>query len=378
MFDDIRPYYDSEIPAAMKRIAAAPLFPALSSFVFPERDTEDVRKTVSSIGSIHDFQKQIMYPANRQIMRRSVSRFTYGGIGKIQRDRKHIYISNHRDIMLDASFLQSVLVDNGIDTTEITFGANLMQGELIIDIGKSNKMFRVERPGGSAREFYKSSLHLSEYIRTTILEKGQSVWIAQRNGRTKDGLDRTDQGIINMFRMSGPDDKVRSVAELGLLPVSISYEWEPCDIAKTIELYARRSGEYTKKEGEDINSILTGILQPKGHVHLEFCDPVSEADLAPYSHLKSNDFNRLVADIIDRRICSAYRLTPNNYIAHDMLSGRDSHASHYTAGQKEEFAAHLSILEDYKEGRDPDILEKIFLGIYANPVESMKKFTGNE
>ena len=177
-----------------------------------------------------------------------------------------MYLSNHRDIMLDASLLQNALLMNGFDTTEITFGANLMQGQLVIDIGKSNKMFRVERPGGSIREFYKASMHLSEYIRHTIVEKKQSVWIAQRNGRTKDGKDRTDQGIINMFRMSS-EGKSTSLSQLNLLPVSVSYEWEPCDILKTLELYAKRQGPYLKKPGEDLNSILTGILQPKGRVH---------------------------------------------------------------------------------------------------------------
>ena len=262
MFDDIRPYYDSEIPAAMKRIADAPLFPVLASFVFPDRPLEEVRDLVRSFSNTYEFQSGVMYHANRKIIDNSIDEFTYGGLENIDKNRRYVYLSNHRDIMLDASLLQNVLVDNGLDTAEITFGANLMQGELVIDIGKSNKMFKVERPGGSIREFYKASKHLSDYIRHAITEKRQSVWIAQRNGRTKDGLDHTDQGIINMFRMSYDGDKVCSLAELGILPVSVSYEWEPCDVLKTLELYARSKGPYVKREGEDLNSILTGILQP--------------------------------------------------------------------------------------------------------------------
>ena len=138
-----------------------------------------------------------------------------------------------------------------------------MSNQLIIDIGKCNKMFKVERPGGSLKEFYRSSRHLSDYIRFVIQEKGQSIWIAQRNGRTKDGNDTTDQGIIKMFCMSCPDDKIKAIDQLHIVPVAVSYEWESCDILKTLELYESQFAKYTKKPGEDLNSILTGISQPK-------------------------------------------------------------------------------------------------------------------
>ena len=145
-------------------------------------------------------------------------------------------MSNHRDIMLDASLLQNVLLAHGHDTSEITFGANLMQGELMIDLGKSNKMFRVER-GGNMKDFYLSSMHLSNYIRNAVTRLHHSVWIAQRNGRTKDGNDTTDQGIIKMFCMSHPQDKIEALEQLHIVPVTVSYEWEPCDVLKAIELY---------------------------------------------------------------------------------------------------------------------------------------------
>lgn len=370
MFDDIRPYYDSEIPAAMTRIADAPLFPVLASFVFPDKPLEEVREMVRSLTSTAEFQSKVMYHANRKIIGNSIDEFTYGGLENIDPDRRYVYLSNHRDIMLDASLLQNVLVDNGLDTAEITFGANLMQGELVIDIGKSNKMFKVERPGGSIREFYKASRHLSDYIRHTITEKRQSVWIAQRNGRTKDGLDHTDQGIINMFRMSHDGDKVTSLAELGLLPVSVSYEWEPCDVLKTLELYARSKGPYVKKEGEDLNSILTGILQPKGRVHFQICKPLTEEDMMPFADLLSNDFNKHVASLVDQRVCAEYRLWPNNYIAHDMLNGSIAYAGHYTPEQKNAFINHMSQLDEYAPSADLNELKTIFLKIYATPVDS--------
>ena len=371
-FDDIRPYTDEEIPDAMQRIVASTSFPLVASYVFPERTLDDVRKELLTYKTIRDFQMGVMYWANKQIMKRSISDFTYGGLGQLSTDTNYLYVSNHRDIMLDASLMQNVLTDNGFDTCEITFGANLMQGQMVIDVGKSNKMFKVERPGGSIKEFYKASLHLSDYIRTVITEKKQSVWIAQRNGRTKDGIDRTDQGIIKMFGMSRTDDKVKSLAQLNIVPVAVSYEWESCDILKTIELYERRQGPYIKKPGEDLNSILTGITQPKGRVHIEFCKPITEDELRQLGECTSCEFHKNVAELIDRRICSAYRLTPNNYIAHDMLYGTSEYADMYSQEQKAEFIAYMKQLEKYEMDCDVEALVNIFLGIYSNPVDSKK------
>lgn len=371
LFDDIRPFYDSEIPEAMRRIAGDPHFDAISRYVFPERSPESVRQTILSIKTISDFQEKIMYWANKRIIEDSMDEFTFGGVENIDKNKKYLFVSNHRDIMLDASLLQNVLKDNGIDTCEITFGANLMQGGLVIDIGKSNKMFRVERPGGSVREFYLASLHLSDYIRYTLLEKGQSVWIAQRNGRTKNGIDRTDQGIIKMFGMSRTDDKVRSLSELNILPVSISYEWESCDVLKTMELYISSLGPYTKQPGEDLKSILTGIKQPKGHVHIEICKPLSEKDLTPYAALTASDFNKKVASIIDKRICTSYKLWPNNYIAHDILKDSSEYSQYYTEDERSRFMRYMDRLDEYSDSCEVQELRKIFLGMYAGPIDSM-------
>lgn len=376
MFDDIRPYRDSEIPAAMARIAGHPLFPALASFVFPERPLEEVRDMVRSIGRVRDFQFKVMYHVNRRIIEDSITSFTCSGIGNIVPGTGYTFVSNHRDIMLDASLLQNILADNGLDTTEITFGANLMQDSLVVDIGKSNKMFRVERPGGSMREFLRASRHLSDYIRQTVVGRGQSVWIAQRNGRTKDGIDRTDQGIINMFRASGAGDMAESIAGLNIVPVSVSYEWEPCDILKTVELNARRSGPYIKRPGEDIESILTGIRQPKGRVHFSICRPVTQQDLDRYRDLRPNDFNRKVAALIDRRICSSYRLCPGNYVAHDILSGTGAFSSRYTEDDRSAFLGRMSLLGSCPG--DADVLRSIFLGIYAGPVDNAAKFSDKD
>ncbi|MBP5258516.1 MAG: 1-acyl-sn-glycerol-3-phosphate acyltransferase [Prevotella sp.] len=367
-FDDIRPYYDEEIPEAMRRIAESQALPVLSSFVFPHVPLEDVKRQLLSYKTIRDFQLGVMYHVNKQIISNSITKFSYDGHEQLQPGKAYLYVSNHRDIMLDASLLQNLLVDIGLDTTQITFGANLMMNQLVIDIGKSNKMFRVERPGNSIKEFYKCSVHLSEYIRDVITRNKESVWIAQRNGRTKDGNDQTDQGIIKMFCMSKQEDKIKALSELNIVPISVSYEWESCDILKAIELYESRSVKYIKKPGEDLNSILTGILQKKGRVHFQFCPMIKEEELTRFNGSTNNEYHKQVAELIDSRIQSAYRLWPNNYIAHDIQYGQQRFIDKYTPEDKAAFEKHLAKLDKY-EGSTEELRE-ILLGIYANPINN--------
>lgn len=368
-FDDIRPYYDSEVNDAMQRIADSVSFPLLASFVYPNVDTETVKKQICQYNNIRDFQHEVMYEVNRQVIKRSITEFTCNGLDRLSPDEAYLYVSNHRDIMLDSSLLQYFLVKNGFETSEITFGANLMINQLVIDIGKSNKMFKVERPGGSVKDFYRSSMHLSDYIRHTITEKHESAWIAQRNGRTKDGNDRTDQGIVKMFCMSKKDDKIAAINDLHIVPIAISYEWESCDVLKTLEVYQSRFSKYTKKPGEDLNSVLTGIMTPKGHVHIELCRPITQADLDHIESYTANDYHKAVADIITRRIIEGYRLMPTNYIAYDIRHACSKFRSEYTEAQKNEFEARLQSLSDF-DSCNVDELQDIFLGIYSNSVEN--------
>jgi hypothetical protein len=243
-----------------------------------------------------------------------------------------------------------------------------MNPQLVVDIGRANKMFKVIR-SSNIREFLKNSLHLSEYIRHTITEKGESIWIAQRNGRTKDGFDATDQGIIKMFCMSKPADLIQSIDELHIAPIAISYQIESCDILKTRELYLTRSGEkYIKQPGEDLNSILTGITQPKGAVHLRFCDPIAREYL-DFKHKTPNEFYKNVATLIDKRIHKHYKLFNNNYIAHDMRSGKNVYSGNYTQEEKEAFVGRCRYMLEKIDG-DKDTLMSIFLGIYANPIDN--------
>ena len=355
MFDDIRPYNDAEIPAAMQRIAAYPEFRTVCAYLFPDQPFKAVSEALTSCRTIDEFQARFMVPVVEAVMAKSTDGVTVEGMEKLDPEKRYLFVSNHRDITLDATFFQVLLHRAGLRTSEITFGANLMQGGLVVDFGKSNKMFKVERPTtvSSPRAFLQSSVRLSEYIRWTILEKRESIWIAQRNGRTKDGVDATDQGIIKMFSMAG------DIADLNIAPIAVSYEWEPCDVLKAAELTAlARDGYYEKKPGEDLRSILAGITQPKGRVHFAVCEPVKAEELAPWNMLPVNAFCRETAALIDRRIRAAYRIWPNNRIAFDLLNG--SALGGYTPAEKAAFKAHLHSV--------PEALRPVLLHIYAGPL----------
>ena len=375
-FDDIRPYTPSEIYPAMQRIADSEHFSLLSQYIFPGEDVEEIRNIVRNIRTTDEFQTKVMYYVNQQFVTRSMTNLTFDGIERLDPKKNYLFVSNHRDIMLDSSLLQYILHRNNFRTTEITFGSNLMNPQLVVDIGKANKMFKVIR-SSNIREFLKNSMHLSEYLRYTITEKDESIWIAQRNGRTKDGNDATDQGIIKMFCMSKTSDLVNSIVELNIAPIAISYRIESCDILKTRELYLSQKCErYIKQPGEDLNSILTGITQQKGHVNLSFCEPITREELI-FDHKIPNEFYKNVATLIDERIYKNYKLYNNNYIAHDIRSGKNTYSNNYTNEEKEVFVSRCNHMLQQIEG-DKDTLMSIFLGIYANPVDNaMRKLTAD-
>ena len=368
-FDDIRPYIDAEIPAAMQRIADNDYLKPMCDFVFPGKDINEIRKMISGFTTIEDFQIKVMYFVNNQVIKNTINHFSYSGIEYLNPLKKYLFVSNHRDIMLDSSLLQQVFHINGFPTTEITFGSNLMSSQLVIDIGKSNKMFKVAR-GGNAREFYENLLHLSEYIRYTITEKGESVWIAQRNGRTKDGNDATDQGIIKMFGMSNTHDLVKSVEELNIVPIAVSYQWESCDILKTKELNLSRDGaKYVKQKDEDLISILTGITQQKGNVHISLCKPLEKEEYIEFANESPNKFYKNIANLIDKRIYSNYKLWNTNYIAHDILYKKSAFSTFYSNSDREKFVEYMNKGLSLLDG-DRSELQEIFLKIYANPVNN--------
>lgn len=370
-FDSIRPYTDNDIPDAMQRIADSEFFPLLSSYIYPDKSLDDAKNIIRECTTIAQFQTEVMRCLAEQVMKRSINDFTYTGLERLDPSRQYLFVSNHRDIMLDSCLLEYVLYTNKYETTQITFGSNLMCNPLVVDIGKSNKMFRVER-GGNIKDFYKSSRLLSEYIRHVITERHQSVWIAQRNGRTKDGNDLTEQGLIKMFSLSCMRDKIKALADLNIVPVAISYEWEPCDILKTLELYESRFTKYIKKPGEDLNSIITGMVQRKGWVNIEICEPLSSSCLGQFADSTNTDYHRKVASMIDSSIHKAYKLMPNNYIAHDIRYGQQKYKHFYTAADKVTFIHRLDKLNLY-DSCDVEALKDIFLGIYSNPVDNFYK-----
>ena len=367
-FDDIRPYNADEIPAALQRMADSEVIPAIVDYLLPGTSVEAFRDRLRRIQTVDEFQLELLSELFEKLLAKTTTHLEWTGIENISDKKPYLFVSNHRDIVLDAMILQYILKVAGQKTCQITFGSNLMSHPFVIDFGKVNKMFRTER-GGSPKEFYNSMLHMSDYMRHVITEVHESVWIAQRNGRTKDGRDATDPAIIKMFGMSRRDDRVASLAELHIVPVAVSYEWESCDKLKTLELYlTRKNGHYEKKPNEDLHSILTGIMQPKGDVRFHIGQEVTESDLMALNDCPSCEFYKRVAELMDSRINPYFYLHPNNYIAHDLRSGQDTFAAHYTAEQKAAFVQYMDWMKEYPDFNQEE-LKEIFLGIYANPID---------
>lgn len=369
MFEETRPYNDSEIPAAISRLASHPYFPIVCSYLFPHQEIGYLRTEFSKISSVKEFQDKVMYKLLTATIEKTTAGFSYSGTEGLSDSNKCTFIGNHRDIVLDASLLQYALYCSNLDTSEITFGDNLMKGDFVTDFGKINKMFRIVR-GGNIRDFYKNSMEVSSYMRYAITEKNQSTWIAQRNGRTKDGLDKTEPGVLKMLAMSSDKDFVENLTELNLTPVAISYEYESCDFLKTQELYVSRYQQYQKAPNEDFNSILHGITQPKGQVSMVITPSITKEELEKCDLFQKSEKYNILAKIIDKRIIRNYKLYKNNYIAYDLLQDSPVFSNNYTAAEKNNFIEYMHSGIDKIMG-DKDELTAIFLGIYANPVKNM-------
>ena len=369
-FDDIRPYNDSEVHPALERIVANPLFSNISKYLFPGMDENLFKQALLSCYTKDDFQVKIMSRIVDKVLADTTKGLSYEGMEHFDGGKKYLIVSNHRDIVLDSAIIQLILYKAGAQTTEIAVGDNLITSSFIEDITRCNKMIKVVR-STSPREVYTTSKKLSEYMRCNVSTQESSIWIAQRNGRTKDGADITEQGVLKMFDMSGTGDFVKDFAELHIMPASISYEYEPCDLYKAVEMYIKRRQKYVKAEGEDLNSILTGIMQPKGRVHIQFNEPVTLQEIEDAAQLDKNERFKALGAAMDRKILANFKLWPNNYIAYDMLNGGGRFAGKYTVEEKEAFEGYVTD----KLGKagieaDMDELREIFLSIYANPVVS--------
>ena len=370
-FNDIAPFNDEEASAALARVANHPNVPWISKFLFPDKPETLLRDILRNIHSVDQFQDVVMSQAIEWVIANTVRNFSYDGVSKVlDTSKKYLFVSNHRDIILDPAFMQIVLHRNQLPYTQIAVGDNLLKQKTVELLIRSNRMIKVIR-GISARELYLSSQLLSKYIRETITSGQSSVWIAQRQGRTKDGIDITEQGLLKMFDMSGTKDFVQNFMELNLVPLSISYEYEPCDILKARELLISQSQKYVKGEFEDLQSIMQGIRQPKGNVHINIGDPLTEEEIREASYCDKNDRYQLIRHAVDRRVISGYQLWKTNYMAYDIVNGNGKYAAEYTPEELEAFKAYLEVqLGSVEPQLDRAALRDILLHIYSNPVVS--------
>ena len=367
-FKSIRPYTDAEAAEALSKVAEIPLISKISQMVFPSESPDFLKNTLKQIKTIDQFQVLVMQRFVRWVLENTASNFTYDGVENIDKDKKFLTLSNHRDIILDPALTQLMLHLSGIPMTEIAVGDNLISNEAIEWLIRSNRMIKVVR-GVSARELYLSSQLLSRYIRLNITEQQSSIWLAQRQGRTKDGYDTTEQGLLKMLDMSGGDDFQKNFEELNIIPMSISYEYEPCDILKARELVISRTQKYVKAEGEDNNSIVTGVMQFKGDIHLHVCTPLSSEEIAEAASCDKNERYQVIRRAINRRIIDGYMLFKNNYVAFDILNGLNKYADKYDQSDVEKFSAYMEKqLAKVEPELDRAELKEVFLNIYANPV----------
>ena len=370
--ENIHPYNDEEAVAALQKLARHPALPVISKYIFPELPINTLRKMLMDIKGVDDFQYQIVSKAVSVVVGRSSSGFTYEGVENlagIGGNGRYLAVSNHRDIVLDPALTQWMLMLNNLPLTEICVGSNLLANGVVEALLRSNRMITVIR-GISAREVYLSSQILSKFIRSEISSGRSSVWIAQREGRTKNGLDVTEQGLLKMFDMSGEGDFKSNFRELNIVPMSISYEYEPCAFRKAREILIKQvTGEYHKKEDEDMHSILTGIRQWKGGIHLCVGKPLTEEEIDRASWYEKNDRYQAIRRILDERIISGYKLWKTNYMGYDLMTGGTKYADKYTPEDLEKFKEYTEHkLKRTEKKLDKDALRDIFWHIYGNPV----------
>ena len=366
-FDDIRPYNDHEVKPAIERLVKHPGFTEVLNYLFEGADADELTRKFREIRSVDQFQVLFSYHTIETIVKKSSAGLSYSGAEGLDPGKPYLFVANHRDIVLDAAIMQYLLYKDGYKTSQITFSENLMMDQLLLDLGKLNKMFTFYR-GGSKITQYRNAMINSAYINHVLKQEKESIWIAQRNGRTKNGDDRTQTGLIKMLAM-GSEQIFDSLAELNIIPVSISYENEPCDILKARELFIGRHDKYVKSHNEDLKSILAGITGDKGRIHFTFGRTLNDSILKLKSEkLHDNDAIERIAGEIDRQIHLGYKLWPNNYIAADILEGGTRFKHHYSEKDLERFKMTMKAKASSLEGMDQDEVANIYLEIYARPV----------
>lgn len=366
-FDSIRPYNGQEIKAATDRLCQSKEFLTVFSKV-TKINEESIIQSLKGIQSRNEFQQRFFGPVIQSLIHTTTNGVTVEGMELVNKDSSYIFMSNHRDIILDSAILNVLLRSVGNKYTRAAIGSNLLINEWVTDLVKLNSCFVIKRDC-TVREMLDSSAIRSKYIREVIRNNENSIWIAEREGRTKNGNDTAQPSLLKMLKMSGPVNFSENFKELHIMPLAISYEWEPCAALKTQELYTKTLGEYVKTPEADMNSMVTGLSDYKGKVDFHI-DRLSEEELDGLNSLPTNGRRiETLAALIDSKIHKNFKLWPNNYIAYDLLHSVNTFAEKYTREEKEKFIQVMTQKMDQLEG-NISMLNNIYLTIYANPVKN--------
>lgn len=373
-FDSIRCYNAEEMPVALERLSNEPQFMNLFKMLSPQSSTDELKKLLINYDNIYDFQKFIVNRFVKMIEKNTTEGVELTGLENIDKNRAVLYISNHRDIVLDAAFLCSQLVDNGVDTVEIGIGDNLLIYPWIEDFVRVNKSFIVRRSPG-AKQMLETLQLLSAYIAHTIRDKNQSVWIAQREGRAKDADDRTQESLLKMFNMGGSSGGVvENLAALHICPLTISYEYDPCDYLKAKEFQQKRDNPgHLKSPEDDLLNMKTGLMGYKGRVVYKISPEISSElfDLQE-KYPARNELFKAIAQLIDRKIHGNYTIYKVNMIAYDMLHTTERFHQSYSLREKIDFEKYMDkqIEKIDLEEKDTVFLKTKILEMYANPLKN--------
>ena len=371
-FDAIRPFYDTEVNKAICNSVNHPMLKAIMNFTFPNVEDDVWKQQLRKTHSIRDFQCNFIYQAIQKVLEKSSEGLSTSGFDTLEKNTSYLFISNHRDIILDTSLLNTCLFENGLVMTSSAIGDNLVQKDFMNTLAKLNRNFLVQR-GLSPRELLQSSKLLSEYIGQLLLRENRSVWIAQREGRTKDGNDATHSGVLKMLGM-GSDEKnlMDYFKKLKIVPVSISYEYDPTDALKMPQLMAEANDEiYIKDKNEDFVNLLSGVMGQKKRIHIHVGSVLNtELDLISSENDNANKQIQALTQVIDDSIIQSYKLWSTNYIAFDILYKTNKYSDKYTEDEKSLFERRLEMKIDCKN----EIMLEGFLNMYANPVVNKSKY----
>ncbi len=387
-FDEIRPYSKSEMPIVFKELLADRQLNHLMDSMFPwlPRGLRNIllRLLYRGVKTPQDFQLRIMKPIVYYVIRKCTRGLSFGYPEDMSKHGRYIFLSNHRDIVLDSAFLDVSLFKHGFDrTVEIGIGDNLLIYPWIKKLVRMNKAFTVRR-GLTTHEMMRSSILMSQYIHFAVNGKQENVWIAQREGRAKDSDDRTQDSVLKMFCLGAPEELVKrpgitpgeavieALKDLHIAPLTISYEYDPCDYLKAEEFqFKRDQPQWKKSKQDDLDNMRTGILGKKGKVHYEVSPCIDRWLSSLDTSLPKKEVFRLVAEHIDHEIHSRYRLYPVNWIAMDELDGTDN-SDHYSFNDKERFGKYLQGQLAKVKVPNPDIpfLRERLLTMYANPARN--------